>query len=111
MNVNIRCIVAMDPYSCSNVNPLSRDLDKLTVRHLVTKLPNIYRTRGFITVIIVVPILGQLNPVHTFPSYFSTICSNVILSSTPKPSKWSLLERWIVTINSHIKRPGVKSHQ
>jgi hypothetical protein len=33
------------------------------------------------------PILIQMNPVHTLPSYFSKIHSNFILLSTPKSSK------------------------
>jgi len=37
-----------------------------------------------------VPILNQIHPVHTLPSYFSRINFNIILPSTPRSSKWSL---------------------
>jgi hypothetical protein len=33
------------------------------------------------------PTLSQMNPVHTFPTYFSQIHSNIILLSTPRSSK------------------------
>jgi hypothetical protein len=36
-----------------------------------------------------VPILSQINPVHTFPSYFPTIHSNIILQFMPRSSEWS----------------------
>jgi len=39
---------------------------------------------------LLVPILSQIHPVHTFPSYFPKICSNVIFPHTPKSSKWFL---------------------
>jgi hypothetical protein len=34
--------------------------------------------------------LGQMNPIHTFPSCFSKIYFNIILQSKPRSSKWSL---------------------
>jgi hypothetical protein len=38
----------------------------------------------------VVPILGQLHPVHNLPPYFPNIYSNVIFPSMPTSSEWSL---------------------
>jgi hypothetical protein len=37
-----------------------------------------------------VPIVSHMHPVHTFPSYFYEIRSNIILTSTPRSSEWSL---------------------
>jgi hypothetical protein len=37
-----------------------------------------------------VPILSQMNPVHTFPPYFSKIHSNIILPPTARSSEWSI---------------------
>jgi len=37
-----------------------------------------------------VRILSQMNPIHTFPPYFSKIHSKNIFSSTPRYCKWSL---------------------
>jgi hypothetical protein len=37
-----------------------------------------------------VPILGQRNPVHTFPPYFPKIHFNIIFLSTFRSSTWSL---------------------
>jgi hypothetical protein len=36
------------------------------------------------------PVLSQMYPVHTFPSHFPKICSNVIFPSTPRYSEWTL---------------------
>jgi hypothetical protein len=38
-----------------------------------------------------VPILGQMNPIHTFPPYFLHIHFHIIFPSTPRSSEWSLL--------------------
>jgi len=38
----------------------------------------------------VYPSLNYLNPVYTLIPYFFTIHFNIVLSSTPRPSKWSL---------------------
>jgi hypothetical protein len=40
-----------------------------------------------------VPILSDTRPVHNFQSYFSKINYTIILPSTPRISKWSLLFR------------------
>jgi hypothetical protein len=37
-----------------------------------------------------VPILSQMNLVHNFPPYFPKIHFNIILSSIPRSSEWSL---------------------
>jgi hypothetical protein len=37
-----------------------------------------------------VPILSQMTPVHTLPTYLPKINSNINFSYTPSNSKWSL---------------------
>jgi len=37
-----------------------------------------------------VPIMSQMNPIHTFPPYFSKFHSNIILQTMPMSSEWSL---------------------
>jgi hypothetical protein len=90
--------VSLTVYSITNkLTPWSRVLrEKLTVTHLVKKFPSFYGTRWFITVYKcppLVPILNEMNTVHTFPPYFPKINSNIILPSTPRSSEWSLLFR------------------
>jgi len=36
-----------------------------------------------------VPILSQMNPVHTLPPFSPKIHSNIIFQSTPRSAKWS----------------------
>jgi hypothetical protein len=63
-----------------------RVLGKLIVKQLVKKFSAFRGTRQFI---ILVPVLSQVNPVHTFPCYFAKIHSNIFLSM-PRSSNWSL---------------------
>jgi len=44
--------------------------------------------------LLLVPIISQINPVHTLPPYFPTIHSNIILPSMPRSYKWSLSFRF-----------------
>ena len=67
-------------------------LEKLTGFQL-KKFPIFYGTRRFITshkCQTSLPILSQLNPVHTPTSHFLKIHLNIILSSMPGSSNWSL---------------------
>jgi len=48
-----------------------------------------------------VPNLSQINPIHTFPFYFSRILTHIILPSVPRSSKWQVLHPYFVYI-SHL---------
>jgi len=75
----------------NKLNPLSKVLfGKPTVTQPVKKFPAFYRTQRFITMFMspsLVPIVSQMHPVHTFPPYFPTIHSNIILPSTLRSSE------------------------
>jgi len=69
-------------------------LEKLTGLQPIKKFPAFYGTRRFITEFTrappPVPILSQLDAVHTPTSQFLKIYLNIILPSTPGSSRWSL---------------------
>jgi hypothetical protein len=75
-----------NPYSetnsCSANQEISHLLLNLKVHYRVHKCPPLD------------PILSYLNPFHSFTFYFSKINFNVILPSTTKSRKWSLLFRF-----------------
>ena len=76
------------------LTPWSRVLlEKITGFQLVKKFPAFCGTRRFRIHKYppLVPILSQLDPVHTPTTHFLKIHFNIILPSTPGSPKWSLI--------------------
>jgi hypothetical protein len=74
-------------------NPCSTILlEKLTITQLVKKFSVTYGTQRFIIVFttspLLVPILSQMHPVHTFPTCFLKIHPNIMFLSMSMSSKW-----------------------
>jgi hypothetical protein len=55
-----------------------------------------------------VPILSPMHPVRNFPPYFPKILSNIIFSSTPTSSVWTLAYRFP---NKHLLRISRLCHK
>jgi hypothetical protein len=70
------------PYSEANSHSASQEILRLLcytkVHYSVHKRPPL------------IPILSQMRPVRTFPSYFPRVHSNIILPSTSVSSEWPL---------------------
>jgi hypothetical protein len=71
------------------LNPWNRVLEKLLVAQLVKKFPTFYEPKGHKSVPLV-PVLSQMNSLHTLISYFFKIHFNITLPSMPRSPKWSL---------------------
>jgi len=82
-------------WNCKLTNWWSRVLSqKLTAPQLVNKLLSFYETRKFIATSASACHLSlswaTINPIHASPSDFVKVHLNIILSSIPRSSKWSL---------------------
>jgi len=92
------------------LTPWSRVLlEKLTGLQLVKKFPAFYGTRKFITALTrecppPVPILSQLNPVHTLTSHFLEIHLVITLpSTTGSPQRYTYIYIYIyIYIHTYI---------
>jgi len=67
-------------------------LEKLIVTQLVKKFPAFYLHDQNNPPL--VPVLSQMNPVHTFSTYFTKIHSDIVFLSMPRCSKRSLQFRF-----------------
>jgi len=93
LNIHIKSFLCfLDLTPCSRV-----PLEKLILTHLVKKCQEIPCLLWNLKVhycihkgLPQIPVLIQMNLVHTFPLYFPKIHSNIILPSMSTSSKWSL---------------------
>ena len=68
-------------------------LEQLMVNQTLMTLPALYNLQNHYHVHHnpqLVPILSKINPVHTLPTNFFRIQSNIILPSKPRSAEWSL---------------------